>query len=312
MGYKRQAVKVRPPGSDSDRPLFGLLRRARRPFLVWILPPALMLALCLAGLHFCRSYVEDSGRCCVGEPRLLLPEGLPPEWKKALEKEISPYAAFAKGDRTLDDSLLQKIADGYRRCPWVKDVAWIKRQFPGEIVAKIELRYPGAVVEVKAGRRTAYYLVGRDGVRLPRVYKRWPVPGLNVPCITGVQVGPPLPGELWREKSITDSIQIVGLMKTSEIIKNAVRIRNVDVTNFGGRVDRNESEFLLSDRNDCVFEWGRAPDTAKPGERPVEAKLAEMERVIVEGKLARGRRIPLRFARRPSLSRRRRTDGTSS
>ncbi len=309
MGKRRQAVRVKSSGPGHRERLLDLLSAAWRPFVTWVLPSVVLLTLCVGGLYLCRSYVVASEKYRVVAPKLALPEPKPQWWEKGFEKQINRACAFAEGASILEKSLLQQIADGYQRCPWVKQVRWVKKQFPNRVEASILIRWPRAAVALGARRGLRYYLVGEDAVRLPKTYQHWPQPGLNVPFITGTGAAPPPPGRPWPERSVLHAIEIVGVLKSSNVIKNSVNITAVDVSNYEGRLDRTKSEFLVLAENNCVIEWGRAPGTDKPGELPVEEKIAKFERFLAEGNPTSNRTLDLRFAGRVVVSRRYGTNG---
>ena len=312
MRIRRQAVRVRPSGPGPGGRALGLLSAGWRPFLVWVLPSVVLVAVSVGGLYVCRSYVTASPKYLVVAPKLALPEPVPQWWEKEFEAQINRSCAFASGASALDDSLLEKIASAYKKCPWVAKVFWVKKRFPNKVEASIDIRWPRAAVKVATPRGRAYVLVGDDGVRLPKAYGHWPQPGLNVPFISGTRAAPPKSGEKWAEQSVTDAIEIVRLLKSKAVIRNAVNITEVDVSNYRGRISAAKSEFLVRAENNCVIEWGRAPDTDRPGELPVEEKLDKFVRYLSEENPTSNRTLDLRFAGRVVVSRRYGTNGDSS
>ena len=314
MRKRRQAVRIKSEGPGVGARILGLLSAARRPCLFWVFPSAALVGLCIGGLHLCRSYVSASDRYAVLAPKVnLFNRSKPPPqwWEKAFEDEINKSCAFANGASMLEPGLLEKIADGYRACPWVKDVRWVRKRFPSRVEASIIIRWPKAAVAVRTRRGLNFYLVGKDAVRLPKVYHKWPQPGLNVPAIVGTRMAPPAPGERWPEKSVTDAIAILKLLENSKIVRSAVSVTGIDVSNYHGRVNRRRSEFLILAEGNCVIEWGRAPDTGRLGELPVKEKIAKLERFLKKRDPTSNRRLGLRFAG-PVVVRRFVTDGDSS
>jgi len=267
--------------------------------------------VCVGGIHLCRSYVERSAKYRVCAPKLALPQPTPRWWRSEFNDQINQACSFANGVSIFDDSLLGEIAKGYGRCPWVKRVQWVRKQFPNRVEANIVIRWPRAAVAVNTGRGIVYYLVGGDGVRLPKEYRTWPQPGLNVPFITGVRVGPPRRGEPWAQDAVKEAIAIVETLRASDIINRGVNITAVDVSNYGGRINGARSEFLVLAENNCVIEWGRALSTDRPGELSVREKIAKFERFLAERNPTSNRTLDLRFAGRVVVSRRNHTDGDS-
>jgi len=307
MGYRRKAVKVRSAGPGVRARLLGALRLLRRPVLTWVLPTIALAAICALGLRWSRYHVLASPRYRVAAPRIALREPLPAWWDKEIEEQINQSCAFANGMSIFDDSLLAKIAEGYRACPWVKQVQWVKKEFPRRVEASVLLRWPAAAVARRTSAGTAYFLVGEDGVRLPKTYGNWPS-GLNIPFIQGSVARLPRPGERWSDKSITDAIKIVRLLQSSDVVRKAITITGVDVSNSDGR-DPTRSPFRVLAENNCEIQWGRAPDTDKPGELPVEEKIKKLERFILRGNPTSNRELSIRFPGAAVVVRRLITDG---
>jgi len=306
MRQRRRAVKLKSSGPGVVGRLARAASAAWRPFLVWVVPSVSLVAICVGGLHFCRRHVMTSPEYRVAAPKVSRPNA--PWWEKAFGEEIDKSCAFAGGASILDDELLEKIAAGYARCPWVKEVTSLDKQFPNRVAAEISVRWPAAAVEVMTSRGRRYVLVGDDGVRLPKTYATWPQRGLDVPFIVGVRAAAPDAGEAWRDRSVTDAIAIVRLLRQSEVVRGAINITAVDVSNSGGRISNARSEFLVLAENNCVIEWGRAPGTSQPGELPGEEKIRKFESFLAESNQTSNRTLDLRFAGRV-VSRRIGTDG---
>ena len=311
MSNRRRAVRIKSTGPGLGARAVGLLALARGPFLVWVLPAAVLIGLCVGGLYLCRAHVAASPKYQVTAPIVQVSE-TPLWWEKEFEDQINRTCAFADGASTFDDGLLTKIAAAYLQCPWVKRVRWVKKQFPNKIRASIDIRWPAAAVAFGPANSRRYYLVGRDGIRLPKFYSTWPQQGLNVPFIVGTRVVPPPPGERWGEGSVIAAIEIVQRLKANGVIRKGINITAVGVGNYLGRLSRAKSEFVVYAENNCVIEWGRAPSTNRPGELPVKEKIAKLERFLSEENPTSNRTLDLRFKGRPVVSRRYGTDGDSS
>jgi len=306
MRQRRRAVKLRSSGPGVVGRMVRTASAAWRPFLVWVVPSVSLVAICVGGLYLCRRHVMTSPEYRIAAPKVSRPGA--PWWEKSFGEEINKSCAFASGASILDDALLEKIARGYARCPWVKEVTSLDTQFPNRVAAEISVRWPAAAVELITPRGHQYALVGDDGVRLPKTYASWPQPGLDVPFIVGVRAAPPDAGGVWPDKSVTDAIKIVKLLRQSKVIQGAINITAVDVSNYGGRISNARSEFLVIAENNCVIEWGRAPGTDQPTELPVEEKIRKFESFLMESNQTSNRTLDLRFAGRV-VSRRIGTDG---
>jgi hypothetical protein len=133
-----------------------------------------------------------------------------------------------------------------------------------------------------------------------------------VPFIVGVGAPAPEPGERWPERSVTDAVRIVRRLNASEEVRRRIHITAVDVSNYKGRRNPSESEFLVLAEGNCVIAWGRAPGTDQVGELPVDEKVAKLERYLREGLPTTNRTLALRFAGRRVVSRRFHADGNSN
>jgi hypothetical protein len=312
MGRKRQAVRIK-TGPELSARLLSVVSIAWQPVVIWVLPALVLVAACSIGLYVSRSHVIGSPNFRVAASRVNLvnlPNPAPAWWDRSFADQVSHSAAFAAGSSMLDDALLPRIADAARQCPWVRTVQSVQKRYPNQIEVSVVLRMPAAAVVCSDGRgNTLYLLADEEGVRIPKTCAQWPTPGLKVPCIIGVAAPPPQPGEAWRESSIAEAIQIARSIQSSSVISRSLTVVMVDVTNYAGRRDRGQSEFLLLADNNCVIEWGRAPGTSRPGELPVAEKLSKLERFIKEGKLAGNQMLGVRFAGPVVVSRRYNTDG---
>ncbi len=307
---RRQAVRVRTSRRGFARRLAEVLSVTWRPFVFWVLPAVVLIAACAIGLRASQSCVRHSPEYRITAPRIMAPSPTPPWWNKGVEDQINDSAAFAAGESILDDTILSRIADGYRKCPWVKTVRSVKKHFPNRIDVDLTLRTPAAAVACNTRQGILYCLVGDDGVRLPRVYAQWPMPGLRIPLITGARGAPGRPGEPWREASVAEAIQIVQFIRSSAAVSKAVSIKEVNVSNYHGRDDPAKSEFVLVAENNFVIWWGRAPGTDRPGELKVQDKLANFEQFLTADSPTSGKELDLRFPR--YVSRRPGSDGDNS
>lgn len=311
MSNRRRAVRVKSTGPGLGARAVGLLALAWTPFLVWVLPAAVLAGLCLGGLYLCRAHVASSEQYQITAPVIHIPNK-PLWWEQEFQDQIDRACAFANGASTFDDELLEKVAAAYLQCPWVNRVYWVKKHFPNQIRASIDIRWPAAAVAFGPANSRRYYLVGRDGIRLPKAYATWPQAGLNVPFIVGTRSAPPLPGEPWGEGAVTAAIEIVERLKASGVIRKSINITAVSVGNYLGRLSRDKSEFVVYAENNCVIEWGRAPSTNRPGELPVKEKIAKLERFLSEQNPTNNRTLDVRFKGRVVVSRRYGTNGDSS
>jgi hypothetical protein len=297
MASKRKAAAVRSPGIGPFTSIARVVQHTARPVCLYVLPSLALVAICVLGLRWANAHVSQAPRFRARALRPPIGHSRPAWWQPSFEKQIVESVAFAEGRSLLDPTLAVQVAAGYARCPWVQSVRRVEKAYPDRIEASLVWRRPGSVVEVVRGRRRRYLLVGEDGVRLPAVFASWPVPELAVPFIRGVPSRKlPLPGEPWAERSVVAAMQITSHLAASDVISQAIRVTGVDVSNYRGRVDPRESEFLVLAEHNCVIEWGREPNTDRPGELPVLRKIRWLERYIQQGGPVRNHRLRVRFA----------------
>jgi hypothetical protein len=280
MAARRKAVKVRSTGPGLRERLTGMGQVMWRPAVLWVLPTLALIGICVAGLAWARNEVATSPKYRVVAPKLDL-SGLAEDWwEPAFTAEINRRAAFANGASILDDALPEKVAAAYRTCAWVKKVHWVEKRYPHQLRARIDLRMPAAAVKFTSSLGTRYYLVGDDGVRLPKSYATWSGVRPKVPVIEGVNAVPPAAGQVWRETSVVDAIRVITKLESNATVASTFTFASVDVSNYQGRRDRNRSEFTVITANKCKIEWGRAPGSDKPGELSVDEKIAKLERFL--------------------------------
>ena len=194
--------------------------------------------------------------------------------------ELEPFSVFGEDVRARVDAAL----DGH---PWVRSVRRVERSLPNSAEIVLDLRKPIAWVE----RRGRFFLVDRHGIRLPGRYLS-PVPGLPYPMPVirgdsrGPQFGPPPeePGLPWRDEAVSAglavAIELYALYNAP--LGEVIEITEIDVSNFGGRIDPARSEILLRTAADASIEWGRSPLYEGYGELPTEDKLRHLALIVAK------------------------------
>lgn len=165
---------------------------------------------------------------------------------------VEPFSVF-------DDSIRARLEDAVRGNPWVRGIASVKREFPNSAVVSLDIRKPIAWVDVK-GR---YQLVDRHGVVLPgRYHEATPAP-YPMPIIrggTGQIADVPAYGSVWSDGAVREGIAVAIELYAlyAEPFASDVPIREIDVSNVGGRLSPSESEIVLRTENGVAIEWGRS------------------------------------------------------
>jgi hypothetical protein len=197
---------------------------------------------------------------------------LAPRWANSQGEELIKIEG--SGRSIFDPKLVESVGKTFEECPWVKKVTAVERVFPDRLLIKFEYRKAHAAVR----RDNGYVLVDRDGVRLPGVYTSAPACERPVQ-ITGVASLPPEPGKVWDDASLKAAVAMSDFIPDNSILRR-LGIREVDVSNFGGRQDPRRSELSLVTTNGCVVAWGRTSQTSKFGDLSTEEKLENLREVL--------------------------------
>jgi len=195
-----------------------------------------------------------------------------PRWASSQgEEQIRITGA---GRSIFDPKLVEEVGRKFEECPWVRKVTAVERVFPDRLSIKFDYRRPHAAIR----RDSGYVLVDSDGVRLPGVYPAPPARERTV-LITGVPSLPPEPGKPWQDESLRAAIAMADFIPESTLLTR-LAIREVDVSNFGGRTDPRKSEMSLVTSGGCVVAWGRTAVTSKFGDLSTEEKLENLREVL--------------------------------
>src|ERR1017187_559607 len=186
---------------------------------------------------------------------------MPQQVSTGIGKSILP-----KGANYNDPELPGKVDELAAANPWVRQVLSVTRRMDkrdpriGLIVLSAKYRKPVAAVQTE--HELLY--VDNEGFRLPDGqsphYMKWAPQSPGKPprqeCylrqgdapdleeihyieIQGVSTAPPDVGKKWSEKDLSEGLKLVDLMWSQPRIGR--QIAQVDVRNFGGRINRQES-----------------------------------------------------------------------
>lgn len=207
------------------------------------------------------SYSVAPLRASVG-PRWAEPQGL-----DAVGLDLGGKSLF-------DPEVVRRVGRAFEASPWVKRVAAVERVFPDQVRVRVEYRRPYVAVR----RADGYVLLDVDGVRLPGVYGEPPACE-RAPVVTGVASLPPAPGRAWLDPALRAGVELADFVHGESLLRR-LGVREVDVSNFGGRLDPRRTEIALVAGSGCALHWGRAPSSAGFGELPVEEKLENLRHVL--------------------------------
>ena len=185
-----------------------------------------------------------------------------------------------------DHDLLVTAVDRLRASPWVRDVRQVRRAYgdgPGDtLVVDCEYRAPAALVRW----RDAYWLVDNDGVKLPDPFAEAQLPRVTVGAdgrtalriVTGVRLPPPDVGHKLPGGDVAAALDTAKLLFSKPYLDE---VTGVDVSNFGGRLDRRHPQVVLATRYNTSIWWGRPPLADDFFvEVPVAKKLATLAAVV--------------------------------
>ncbi|MGC4031996.1 MAG: hypothetical protein QM754_09730 [Tepidisphaeraceae bacterium] len=209
--------------------------------------------------------------------------GGPPAWMNAtIAEQILATARPANLTLPTDRKALADQAAALAKSPWVRQVKQLRRVYrdgPGDVIEiEAEFRTPMALVRWQ----DAYWYVDAEGVRLPERFNEQQIRQMAVAggkplfrVIEGAAHAPGEAGKPWQGKDIKAGLELVALLNDKAYADQVTRI---DVGNFDGRVNANESQINLITRYDTQVRWGQAPSSrAFFVEQRVDKKLDAMQ-----------------------------------
>ncbi len=179
-----------------------------------------------------------------------------------------------RGTSLFDPDLVDRVGRSFESCAWVKKITAVERVFPDQLRIRFEYRKPHVAVR----RQNGYVLVDAEGVRLPGVYVD-PPPCARAAEVSGLASAPPEPGRPWDDPALKAGMAMADFIAETQLLARA-GIREVDVSNYGGRQDARRSEVTLVTRGGCALQWGRTPGTARFGDLSPSDKLENLREVL--------------------------------
>ncbi len=233
--------------------------------------------LWLAGLGV-RSYVLAMPRYQIDTGELRVVDR--PEWMpERIAADIRVPPELAGRFSVFDPRLVASVARGFTANPWVRQVQEVRKEYPNTIYVSLDLRRPVASVLIEG----CWYLVDRDGVRLPGVDFGAPELPDPIPVMKGVRVGPPAPGRPWDDRGVLEGAVVGEIILASQTLR-AVDISEIDVSNAGGRVDPRAGEVVLRTKLGTRIVWGRT-DLSEGMKLSSQQRLEILENHLAEGLL---------------------------
>jgi len=198
-----------------------------------------------------------------------------PKWVKADSQGVELVRVGKDGASLYDPGLVERVGKSFEECPWIRRVTAVERVFPDQLRVRFDYRIPEAAVKRQGG----YVIVDAEGVRLPGVYVDPPASCARTVEITGVASLPPGPGREWDDPALKAAIRLAGFAQEDPLLAR-LKVREVDVSNFGGKADARKSEVTFVTASGCAIAWGRAPGGGKFGEPSIEEKLENLRSVL--------------------------------
>ncbi len=224
-----------------------------------------------------------------GRPQYAVPEirsAVAPGWAERYGVETVRVGATS----LFDPELVGRVGLAFESCPWIRRVVSVERVFPDQLRVKFEYRRAHVAVR----RADGYVLVDEDRVRLPGVFAD-PPDCARAAVVTGLGSAPSGPGKRWDDPALAEAMATADVVHGNDLLRG-LGVREIDVSNFGGKSDPRRSELLLVTRNGCELAWGRTPSTARYGDATLEDKLENLREVLAAYPRLEGlRRVKLYF-----------------
>lgn len=196
-----------------------------------------------------------------------------PAWADRTGEEVV-RVDLGDGGSLFDAGLVERVARAFESSPWIRRVLAVERVFPDRLRVRFEYRRAHAAVR----RANGHLLVDSDGVRLPGVWADPPT--CDRPAvITGIASAPPAPGKVWDDPALRAGLAMADFAHGDPILRR-LGVKEVDVANFGGRLDPRRSEVALVTAGGCVVHWGRDPSQPRFGDPSTDEKLENLREVL--------------------------------
>ena len=259
--------KAKKSKSDSPRRPVDPERAARLRRVWFNLAGVVVLAVVLgAGFFATRRYVEREIVFPAKPPAVVLKNR--PAWMTDfLAKQIAAGVRPNGAHSAFDHQMLVDVTAQLRTNPWIRKVNQVRRVYgnkPGDTL-EIDCEYRAPVALVQAGG--AYWLVDRQGVKLPEQFGPSDVPKIvigpdrrtNIRIVEGVRRPAPKAGHKWGGDDLAAGLDMVELLYAKPF---AEEIYKVNVSNVGGRKDPKEAHVVLVTKYNTAVRWGRPPEAA--------------------------------------------------
>jgi hypothetical protein len=196
-----------------------------------------------------------------------------PKW--AGSEGVEVVRVGKDGTPIYDPGLVERVGRAFEECPWVRRVTAVERVFPDQLRVRYEYRVPHVAVK----RANGYVIVDADGVRLPGVYVDPLKACARQVEVSGVATLPPEPGKIWNDPALKAGMALADFAAENPLLVR-LKVREVDVSNFGGKADARRSEVAFTTSSGVTIAWGRAPGAGKFGEPSAQEKIENLREVL--------------------------------
>lgn len=195
-----------------------------------------------------------------------------PAWAEGHGVEI--VRVDTQGVSLFDPELVDRVGRAFESCAWVRKVTAVERVFPDRLKVRFEYRKPHVAVR----RQNGFVVVDAEGVRLPGVYVDAPRCARTVE-LSGVTSQPPEPGQAWSDPALRAGMAMADTVAEIPTLAR-LGVREIDLSNFGGRQDHRRSEVSLVTAHGCSIQWGRPAETARYGDLTPAEKLENLREIL--------------------------------
>ena len=224
-----------------------------------------VLAACGVGFALVERHVEK-GIAFPAKPPAVVLKNRPAWMSDLVAEQVATQVAPRGAHSAFDHDMLVEITRMLKTNPWILKVRGVRRVYgnaPGDTLEiDCDFRTPAALV--KNGK--AYYLIDRNGVRLPEQYSVTDVPKvvetadgrINMLIIEGVaRPAPAGAGQKWTGDDLRAGLDLAGLLLDPTNQAFTHEVRKINVANFAGRKDAREAHLVLVTKHGTEVRWGR-------------------------------------------------------
>lgn len=280
-----------------------------QPWVKRVLIGCALLAMLAVGIEVYRRldrYARQSVAQEVAKLPVVLEFKNPPEWldesllKMILQEAVALVsrdpATYAQFQNPMEQAVLTQIAKyyedprnrGVRQNAWVKKIVTVERvKMPTYQKIEITAEFRRPIGWVNYGNQ--YYLIDDEGVRLPGEYndsersrmgRLLVIAGIELPRLeNGPTPDAPAPGDMWETADAKAGLKLMKILNDQPFRH---QIAAINVSNFGGRVNKLAPQIVLDTVFNTSVLWGRPANDEQFFEVTLQAKLRALQTIFVK------------------------------